>query len=218
MKQFELYCDDIESVENYEKAKTDDFRGWDCHHRLETHTSDGDKRAINIYKKELIALGMYFYRPANELIFLTRKEHNRLHNSFKGKHHSDESKKKLSAAHKGKHLSEKTKLKISNAIKGELHPMYGKHHTEEARKKISDAALKRNEERHWYNNGEINKFCYECPEGFIEGRIHLSEKTKLKISESMKERMEEVREAYKKSGRKDWNTFQKEYKEMTLPK
>ena len=194
MKQFELYCDDIESVENYEKAKADDFRGWDCHHRLETHTSDGDKRVINIYKKELIALGMYFYRPANELIFLTRKEHNRLHNSFKGKHHSDESKKKLSAAHKGKHLSEETKLKISNA------------------------ALKRNEERHWYNNGEINKFCYECPEGFVEGRIHLNKETKLKISESVKERMEEVREAYKKSGRKDWNIFQKEYKEMILSK
>ena len=164
MKQIELYCDDIESVENYEKAKADDFRGWDCHHRLETHTSDGDKRAINIYKKELIALGMYFYRPANELIFLTRKEHNRLHNSFKGKHHSDETKKKLSAAHKGKHLSDETKLKISNAIKGDLHTMYGKHHTEETRAKISDAL--RGEKNPWYGK-------------------HHTEETKQKIRESI---------------------------------
>ena len=35
---FKLYCKDYENIENYEKAKADNFIGWHCHHRLETHT------------------------------------------------------------------------------------------------------------------------------------------------------------------------------------
>lgn len=58
------YCRDIENVENYDAAKKDNFKGWDCHHRLETHNSDGDRRAVDISHKELIALDMYWNRPA----------------------------------------------------------------------------------------------------------------------------------------------------------
>lgn len=25
--------------------------------------------------------------------------------------------------------------------------------------------------RHWYNNGKENKFCYECPDGFVPGML-----------------------------------------------
>ena len=25
--------------------------------------------------------------------------------------------------------------------------------------------------RHWYNDGKVNKFCYECPDGFTPGRL-----------------------------------------------
>lgn len=38
-----------------------------------------------------------------------------------------------------------------------------------------------------------------------------SEGTRQKISETQKQKKQKCREAYKKSGRKDWNTFQKEY-------
>ena len=38
------------------------------------------------------------------------------------------------------------------------------------------------------------------------------------MPEEFKKKMEEIREAYRKSGRKDWNIFQKEYKEMILSK
>ena len=24
---------------------------------------------------------------------------------------------------------------------------------------------------HWYNNGKMNKLCYECPDGFTSGRL-----------------------------------------------
>src|SRR5574344_983409 len=68
------YCINLEEVENYNLAKKDNFKGWDIHHRLETNNSD-----VNLSRKELIALDMYYNRPASELIFMTRSEHNKLH-------------------------------------------------------------------------------------------------------------------------------------------
>ena len=60
----------------------------------------------------------------------------------------------MSEAHKGKQA-------------GEKHPMYGKHLSEVHKNKLSDA----HKGRHWYNNGKVDKFCYECPEGFVPGRL-----------------------------------------------
>ena len=204
---FKYYCEDYENIENYQKAAADNFIGWDCHHRLETHNSDGERRPIDITQKELISIGMYYDRPASELIFIKHGEHRSLHN--KGRSLSEETRKKLSEASKGKKLSEETRNKMSEARKGkytgEKNPMYGRHHTEdskkrisaaskgrrhteEARKKMSDAAkgkpkTKEHKKkiaeaarinsigRHWYNNGKENKFCYECPEGFVPGML-----------------------------------------------
>lgn len=79
--QMFAYCipEQIEQIENYELAKKDNFNGWHIHHRLETHNSDGEKRLVNLSREELIALDMYYNRPANELIFLTNSEHMKLH-------------------------------------------------------------------------------------------------------------------------------------------
>lgn len=44
---------------------------------------------------------------------------------------------------KGKHQSEETRKKQSDAIKGEKHPNYGKHHSEETRQKQSISAKAR---------------------------------------------------------------------------
>ncbi len=122
MRHFERFCDNIENVENYEAAKKDNFKGWQCHHRLETHTSDGEKRPVDITKEELNALGMYWHRPAEELIFMTRKDHVSLHmkeNGYaKGHSVSEEGKRSLSKANKGKHLSKETRKKIGEARKG----------------------------------------------------------------------------------------------------
>lgn len=81
------YCipEQIEQVENYELAKADNFNGWCIHHRLETHTSDGEKRLVDLSRMELFALDMYYNRPANELIFLTISEHISLHRKNKRK-------------------------------------------------------------------------------------------------------------------------------------
>lgn len=35
MRDYKHYCDNIENVENYDKAKADNFVGWECHHHTE---------------------------------------------------------------------------------------------------------------------------------------------------------------------------------------
>lgn len=176
-----LYCKNIEEVENFEKAKAANFIGWHCHHRLETHFPNGERREVNISMDELITLDMYYDRPAEELIFLTVKEHNAFNKGKqawnKGKSPSEETRKKLSDAHKGKQLSSEHKKKIGEKSKGRQ-PFLGKHHTEESKKKMSKAQKGKHigntaaKGMHWYNNGKVNKFCYECPDGFVPGRIY----------------------------------------------
>ena len=79
-------------------------------------------------------------------------------NPMFGKHHSEESKKKMSQNHYdcsgekhpmfGKKHSEETRIKISNSHKGlqagEKNPMFGKHHSEETKNKISVAKKGKN--------------------------------------------------------------------------
>ena len=165
---YKRFCEEPEKIENYQKALADNFKGWECHHRLETHTPDGERRDVDISHKELIALGMYWYRPADELIFLTSREHHALHrvsdstrkklseamkgkpSPNKGKHHTEETKKKMSEAMKGKPKSDEAKKRMREAKKGENNPAFGKH---------------------WFNNGKINKRVKECPKGFVPGRL-----------------------------------------------
>ena len=108
------FTKEIEKVENYEKAKIDNFRGWNIHHRLETHTSEGIKRLVQITKEELIALDMYFDRPANELIYLTIPEHTSVH--CKGRKCSEEQKRKTSKTLMGHTVSESTYKKLSKTF------------------------------------------------------------------------------------------------------
>jgi len=70
-------------IENYEKAKADNFIGWVRHHRLETHNSDGKRRLVDLTVNELKALDMYYDRPPEELIWLRSSEHTKLHSKGK---------------------------------------------------------------------------------------------------------------------------------------
>ena len=157
--KFEKYCKDYENIENYENALADNFKGWCCHHRLETHNSDGERRLVDISAAELKALDMYYNRQASELIFIKRSEHSSLHDErenhpFYGKHHSEEVRKKMSEANKGKHT-------------GENNSFYGKHHSEGAKKKMSEAK----KGMRFFNNGKTNIRAKECPDGFVPGRL-----------------------------------------------
>ena len=178
---YKHYCKDYENIENYDKAAADNFKGWECHHRLETHNSDGERRLVDITRDELKALDMYYNRPSSELIFLPTSEHQFLHQkgkkrseetrkklseAKKGKQFSEEHKKKLSEAHKGKSLSEEHKKKLSEAHKGKCL-------SEETRKKMSEAQKGNKNVRgtRWFNNGKINTMAKECPDGFVPGRL-----------------------------------------------
>ena len=175
---YKQYCKEPEKIENYEKAKKDNFKGWECHHRLETHTSDGERRLVDITKKELKALGMYYNRPPEELIFLTRSEH---HEYRKGKKRSEETRKKIGAGHKGKKLSAEHKKKLREAHLGQIPWNKGKHtqpRSEETKNKIKEAMKgKQAGEKHpafgtrWFNNGEKCVRAKECPPGFVPGRL-----------------------------------------------
>lgn len=83
----EFCCGDPKDIENYEEAIADKTRKWVIHHRKEL-TEDGK---FAYYAKDLIKMGEYYKRPAEELIFLTRAEHNSLHHKGKKgkpyKHH-----------------------------------------------------------------------------------------------------------------------------------
>lgn len=92
---------------------------WDCHHRLEV-----GKNGEKVSRNDLIKHGLYYNRPPEELIFLTKSEHTRLHHigqkTMLGKKRSEETRRKMSEAKKGKkrpHFSEDWKRKISLARK-----------------------------------------------------------------------------------------------------
>ena len=112
------FCRTPELIENRDRAVNDQSQMWCCHHRLETHTSEGERRLVDISKEELIALNMYYDRPPEELIFLTKSEHMSLHT--KGKSTWNKGKK-------GKRHSEETKRKMSEALRGKPKPNKGKH-------------------------------------------------------------------------------------------
>lgn len=129
------FCKNLEDVENYEQAMADKTRVWHCHHRLETHTSDGERRPIDLTPEELKALEVYYNRPANELIFLTIAEHSKLHN--KSRKHTKEACLNMSKGQTGKvgHTA-------WNKGRTDLPP---KVHSEQSKKKMSDS----HKGKHW---------------------------------------------------------------------
>lgn len=150
-KTIELMCNEYWLIENYEKAVSD-TQMWTVHHRLEID----DDGKTQYSKKDLIEKGIYWHRPPEELVFLTRREHASLHHKGEnhqmyGKHLSEETKQRLSDSLKGKCFSEEHKKKIGEAHKG-------RPFSEEHKKKIAE---------------------------FRKGKV-LSEETKQKIGESLK--------------------------------
>ena len=124
------YCkEELSKIENYDKAIADTTQVWHCHHRTEIwwHCS----------KKDLIDNECYYNRKACELIFLTPKEHMRLHN--KCRMVTEESRRKMSESHKGKHLSENHRKKLSEANKGKSTWNKGKSMTEDTKQKLREA-------------------------------------------------------------------------------
>ena len=103
-------CDDISLIENYDIAVADTTQTWHCHHRGEVLPCG--RFSIDDLKK----FGLYYSRPATELIFLTPTAHRQLHQN--GVPLSEDHKKAISDAKKGVPLSEANKKALSEALKG----------------------------------------------------------------------------------------------------
>ena len=164
-------CEDISLIENFEKAAADTTQVWHIHHRKETDE--------NTTRATLIKNGLYYDRPANELIFLTKAKHNSVH--FKDKKLSEDLKHKMSESGKGKVLSEEHRKHISEATSGENNGMYGKNHSEESRKKISETRKAR------IAAGEIVVNTSQCHT--VEGNKKISEKAKERLKDPTKHPM-----------------------------
>ena len=88
------YCsEDLSLIENYDKAIADTTQTWDCHHREEVLPCGRFSR------DDLKKFGLYYKRPAAELIFLTPTAHRQLH--YKGVPKSEAHKKAISDGIKG---------------------------------------------------------------------------------------------------------------------
>ena len=133
-------CEDLSLIENYYKAIADTTQTWECHHRGEILPCGRFSR------DDLKKFGLYYKRPASELIFLTPTAHRRLH--FKGVPRgpmSEDHKKALSDAKKGVPIgpigpmSYAHKKAIGKALRGvPKGPM-----SEEHKKAIGDANSKK---------------------------------------------------------------------------
>lgn len=110
-------------------------------------------------------------------------------NSFYGKTHSEETRKKLSISSTGRPIPQSAKDKLSKNRTGENNPFYRCKHTEESLEKISQSSKdswNKNKEKyladrlarheHWWNNGVIEVKTSECPEGFVKGRLKTNKK------------------------------------------
>ena len=118
------FCgEDISLIENYALAIADQTQTWCCHHIL------GEQHSKQYLKEN----GLYLKRPASELRFVTKHEHNDLH--LKGVPRSEATKQAISDAQKGVPKSEAHKQAISDGKKGvPIGPM-----SEEHKKALSDA-------------------------------------------------------------------------------
>ena len=119
-------CEDPSLIENYDKAISDTTQIWEIHHRGEVLPCGRFSR------DDLKKFGLYYNRPASELIFLTSSEHQRLH--LKGVQKSEATKKAISDGLKGVQKSETHKKALSYALKG--HSV-----SEECRVKLSKKIL-----------------------------------------------------------------------------
>lgn len=157
VRNVKRYCSEpLENIENYDKAVADTEHVWDCHHRNEICLANQSRLDRGITTREqLIADGMYFHRPACELIFLRRDVHKSLH-------------------HRGKRLTSEMKDKIS---RGQLNHPAKSRQVEMTRKSdgftkrfpsIAEAArwLVTNGHPHAASNGILRCCKNQCKSGY----------------------------------------------------
>lgn len=109
-------------------------------------------------------------------------------NPMYGKHHSEETKRKIGLASKNRKHLEETKRKISKSLSGENSPHYGKHMSEEHKRKIGLA-----------NKGK--KLSEEHKKKLIEGRRKSAYKSVLQYTKDniFVNKFNSIKEAHEKT-------------------
>ena len=156
----EYCCEDITLIENYEKAKKSE-KIWDCHHKAEILPCG------NFSREDLKKFGLYYNRPACELILLSKSDHSKLHsenyqkdnNPHFGHQHSEETKAILRKKRLGMIFSKEWRANIGRSKEGHMPWNKGKSLPQEYRDKISKTLSG----THWYNNGNVQLQAKECP-------------------------------------------------------
>ena len=118
-------------IENYDKAIADTTQTWVCHHRREL---EPDRKTI----EDLKALGLYWNRPPEELIFLTNSDHWKLH--MKGENNPMFGKSSWEKCTEEEKADRKHRY--SKSMKG------------------------KNVGKTFWTDGKVRVFKTECPEGF----------------------------------------------------
>ena len=175
IKNVKRFCkEDISKIENYDKAINDSTQMWECHHRDEVRILPNGMIVIRS-RQELKENNRYYNCPANELIFLTKEEHTRLHTKYnpihKGIPHSEETRRKMSEVAKGRTFSKETRRKMSDSHKGKtsnnkgnLYSVFGKAFQEHYGISRSDDVKLYTKEYRFYNyhghfSWEVNNGC-----------------------------------------------------------
>ena len=115
IKQAQRYCkEDISLIENYDKAVNDITQTWLIHHRDEIKTLPSGIRVVRT-RQELKDNDRYYNCPANELIFLTKEEHNKIHCC--GFKHTNTHNNNISSGMKCHKCTEECRRKMAEARK-----------------------------------------------------------------------------------------------------
>ena len=148
------------NISRYNKMKARKRFGILGRNDLVLHHKDTTLRHNNIER--------YIQWNDEDLEVMNVAEHTRLHHLHSK--HSEETKLKISKSSIGKKMpyrTEEYRKKMSLAKKGHLV-------SEETRRKISEGHKGKPscaKGKHWYNNGKEQAFTFECPEGFVKGRL-----------------------------------------------
>lgn len=156
-KDAKIYCcEDISKIENYKQALNAKTT-WDVHHKREI--------TENKTSQQLIDESLYFNRPANELIFLSRKEHIRIHREH-NLHALDNWIKAGSDATRNVPKTEDHKQKLSESLKEyfKTHEHWNKGRTisDEIRRKISDTINKKHAKHEIIFSDDARKRCSDA--------------------------------------------------------
>lgn len=169
-------CEDLSKIENYEQAKMDMTQTWEIHHRIETDLPCCELMPTKEFSHDdLVKHGLYLNRPASELKFVTRAEHNRIHRKTRGY----SVKQRLNTPER---LKEREQRKIERERIHQEQLALSRQRMKSIYKRLG---VERSKGR-WWTDGTHNRFGKECPEGFHAGftkRAKTTEETRRKMRE-----------------------------------